>query len=144
MPGNKSLLDAAKADMKASHAILSLYDDDLSINLAAYHIQQAVEKSLKFRINMLGESFPQTHNIGHLIDVLEKLNETLPDWLLFEARRLTEFEAQSRYILDFLASKKEVLGLLTATEGLIASFEPKSVSPERVTCNNYVNNIKPI
>ncbi|MDR1664019.1 MAG: HEPN domain-containing protein [Clostridiales bacterium] len=124
MAEHKSLLDGAKADLNVSRVILSAYDDDLSVNLAAYHVQQAVEKALKFRINMLGEIYPLTHNIEHLTDKLLKLGDPVPDWLLIEANRITEYENKARYVLGFVTSKNKISSLITLTEELIKQYMP--------------------
>jgi HEPN domain-containing protein len=125
MEKNKSLLDGAKTDLKVCGLILTSYEDDLSINLAAYHLQQAVEKALKFRINAMGEKYPMTHNIGQLTAVLSKMNDSPPEWLEDEADRITEYEQKARSVMGYAASRKKLQALLAKVEELIQKFEPK-------------------
>jgi HEPN domain-containing protein len=124
MEKNKSLLDGAKADLKICGLILSSYEDDLSINLAAYHLQQAVEKALKFRINSWGEIYPLTHNIGQLTGMLLKLNDSPPEWLEEEADRITEYELKTRCVMGYITSKKKLLKIYAQVENLIRTYKP--------------------
>jgi HEPN domain-containing protein len=129
------MIDGAKTDLKISRLILSTYDDDLSVNLAAFHIQQSLEKAMKFRINMLGEIYPATHNLEHLIDILSKLGETIPAPLADEAQNINEYAVKSRYVIDFLVSKNKLNGLLTHAEDLIKSYEPVEINMAGETPN---------
>lgn len=64
----RMLLEAAERDLE----ILRLMDrtGEGSDEIFGFHLQQAAEKCLKARIAALGETYPLTHDIAALLDVL--------------------------------------------------------------------------
>ena len=63
------LLDAAKRDVGALRVMRR--SDEVSDEVFGFHVQQASEKSLKARLALLGETYPLTHNLEALLDLLE-------------------------------------------------------------------------
>ena len=62
----RMLLEAAGRDLEA----LLLMGDRGSDEVFGFHVQQAVEKCLKAWIAVLGETYPLTHDIAALLDLL--------------------------------------------------------------------------
>lgn len=79
----------------------------VSINNAAYHLQQAVEKVLKASLECVGVTVPNTHKISKLISmtVNNGANLTVTYWIDDHAEMLSEWETETRYNMDFLAEK---------------------------------------
>jgi len=50
-----SLLDRAKADLTTAEFMLKNTQDDLFVDIAAYHAQQCIEKAVKFLIGLEGK-----------------------------------------------------------------------------------------
>ena len=88
------LLKKAAEDEAAVHAL----GDNPSVadSVVGFHAQQAVEKLLKATLAARGVAYPWTHDIRHLIELLEDAGTPLPDPLA-EARRLTPWAAEFRY-----------------------------------------------
>ena len=76
-------------------------------NIAAYHIQQATEKLIKYQIYTSGTNISNsqmyTHNIERLIIYGESLGITLlvPSYIRKNSLKITDWEAGSRYDVAF-------------------------------------------
>ena len=103
----KSLI---KADIIAAKQAIDYYESngvkDIK-NIAAYHLQQAVEKLIKYQIyesgNNLNNSQLYTHNIERLIVYGDSLGIGLivPTYIRERSIVLTSWEAGSRYDVGF-------------------------------------------
>ena len=63
------LLQAAQRDLSALNAMLKL--EGFADEIFGFHVQQAVEKSLKAWLSALGKTYPYTHDINFLLGKLE-------------------------------------------------------------------------
>lgn len=75
----RELLEAAERDLSALRGMgdASVFADEIF----GFHVQQAVEKSFKAWLALLGETYPATHNLARL---LEGLRTRDPDAVRFE------------------------------------------------------------
>lgn len=74
-------------------------EDDAYLDLAAFHAQQSLEFLLKYIIECIGLSYPKTHRIGELYEVLEQNGFTfaMAMELSNAASDITAWETESRY-----------------------------------------------
>ena len=63
------LIEAARRDVGALRVMRG--SDEVSDEVFGFHVQQAAEKALKARLALLGETYPLTHNLEGLLDLLE-------------------------------------------------------------------------
>ena len=84
------LLKKGLADEAAVRVLVTAEVDD---SIIGFHAQQAVEKSLKAVLAARGAAYPWTHDIRHLMELLEGCGAPLPDELS-DARRLTPWAAE--------------------------------------------------
>jgi HEPN domain-containing protein len=99
-------LDLARLDLRAAQALLSTPDRQSGFaGIAAYHCQQAAEKSLKAVLAGQGERIVKTHDLNLLLDLVSG-NTAIPDRLLDSAVRLSPFSTAYRYpnVLPVLGS----------------------------------------
>ena len=59
MPTKKTLIQRARVDLELAKENVTKTDDELYLDISAYHLHQAIEKLLKFQIEMLGEPYNQ-------------------------------------------------------------------------------------
>lgn len=90
-----TLLTLAHKDIKA--AIILVNAEEPQLEAAGFHLQQAVEKSLKAWLTHCGKTYPRTHDLSLLLGLLEDNDQPVdPFWDLLE---LNPFAVQFRYEL---------------------------------------------
>jgi HEPN domain-containing protein len=90
------LLALADRDAQAMSALAVLPHIDFAI--VGFHAQQAVEKAMKAVMAAHGISFPKTHNLKELYDLLMENGHTLP-LTIDQLNELTPYAVTSRYDL---------------------------------------------
>ena len=91
----RELLALAEKDYKA--ALILARAEDPQMDAAGFHLQQAVEKSLKAWLAFKRVDYPKTHDLSLLLGLLEDQGERIdPFWSLLE---LNSFAVQFRYEL---------------------------------------------
>jgi HEPN domain-containing protein len=98
----ESWIDRAKSSYELSKATISnnIYFEDL-----CYQAQQAAEKALKGLLIYYGVEPELTHNIGILLNELEKVTEV--DENIKETMDLTNYSVQTKYPGEYDAITKE-------------------------------------
>ena len=121
---NYSLLDRAKKDAWSARLVFVYWDgDELSYDIAAYHVQQAVEKSMKYVLSQNNVAFKKQHDAVLLKEQFEDNGIALPEWFLPNMDTLDKYVTQSRYGTDLVASRTKILELLDCVEEYIKSIE---------------------
>ena len=120
-----SLCDKAIRDIKTVEwAKSQLGIDEDFMDIACYHTEQAIEKLLKFIIELSGEEYPKTHDITRLCAVIEKAKiVTLPDNLIMMSETLTLWESTSRYRDIFKATVRQLEIAEKIFEELLSTIE---------------------
>jgi HEPN domain-containing protein len=91
----RELLELAERDFQA--ALILAHAENPQTDAAGFHLQQAVEKSLKVWLALDGVDYPRTHDLNPLLGLLEDQDENVePFWSLLE---LNPFAVQFRYEL---------------------------------------------
>ena len=122
-------LDRAKYDLEAARIFLTPIgnpnNDEGLYDIAAYHVQQSIEKALKHILHDLckmdddSKEF-KTHNIVALIRKVENTSDFDPsDNIRSKAVKVTTWEAKSRYNAGSVATRNEIADGIRATEELI-------------------------
>ena len=88
------LINRAKDDYNTAKLV---YDniEDINIDVALFHLQQAVEKSLKALLIFNEIEFPRTHKLDILLDILSENNLKLE--ISKELIVLNEYAVEARY-----------------------------------------------
>lgn len=120
---DRTLLDIAKANLKAANCVLTQKtDDELFINIAAYHLQQTTELTIKHVLEINGVKYPKTHDISDLLDLVpEGINyfENISDL----ADTITMMESKTRYLKNYLSSEKKVMKVLDCITEVIKNID---------------------
>ncbi|MGN1098245.1 MAG: HEPN domain-containing protein [Clostridia bacterium] len=119
-----NLLNRAEADITIARLLLSPAgnptNDEMITDQAAYHVQQAIEKALKYQTELLGIPYKKTHNLIGLIVELENNGFSVSDELKRKAFIISDWEASSRYNDNFFASRNDI------SEAIALYFDLKS------------------
>ena len=109
---NETLLDKALLNLTAAQSLLKVdTDDDAMINMVSYHLQQSAELFLKHFLETESTGFPFTRDITLLTDLVidAKTSATLTDDFKMMTASFTEWEAKTRYVKNYIASRRMVL-----------------------------------
>lgn len=112
------LLNRADADIKLAEFAISPEgnptNDENMIDLAAFHVQQAIEKTLKYILQTEagmaeGQRGYKTHDLVSLITMVETKTEfVVPDDLKIIASDVSNWEASSRYGGSYSGTLNEI------------------------------------
>ncbi len=106
-----SFLIIAQSDLQVASLIMNTLTDELALCKSAYHVQQAVEKTLKGILELSGidVSYKQyrTHDIDLLISFVPKDKE-IPEIIQERAFKITKWAVESRYNVNYRVSLKEL------------------------------------
>ena len=130
MSDNISLLRRAKRDIALCHKILDDIEDDVDIDIAGYHLQQGVEKYIKYKIQLKGVIYPKTHDIYKLLDLCDANNIDMPHWIDENADTLNSYLSESRYGSSIVASKRKILKLLPLIKELLKMEDDATIANE--------------
>jgi HEPN domain-containing protein len=119
-----NLLDKSKIDYTVAKDVYRrFFDDESYASAVCYHLQQAVEKALKYWISMRGKSYPKTHDISALLAIADGCDIPYPEELLAFADMLTLWESTSRYKDDFTATGKQIEKAFTICDQLYKNIQ---------------------
>ncbi|MDO4198442.1 MAG: HEPN domain-containing protein [Erysipelotrichaceae bacterium] len=112
MKNTKSLFDKALSNFDCARIIrknISNEDEEL-INLVGYHLQQSVELSIKYTLEINGIKYPNVHRIEDLIKLANdnNINLHINEYIEEHDALLSSWEANTRYIVGYLIELKKV------------------------------------
>ena len=112
MPETKNLFDKALTNFDCAKLIRNTIENENEemINLVAYHLQQSVELSLKYTLEMNGVSYPNVHRIEDLIRLAKNNNIDLHinEYIKEHDALLSSWEANTRYIIGYLVELEKI------------------------------------
>ena len=122
---DRTYLDIAKENLILAKNIYESFDDEIMLNYAGYHLQQSVELTLKYILFMNGIDFPKVHSINQLINVFEKndMLDLIPEYIDDNSDMITNWESQTRYILDYHIARRKIVKAFPEIENLISNVE---------------------
>ena len=124
------LLRRAGSDLWNVNLIMSHeISDPVHYDTAAYHVQQATEKVMKYVLQQNGIEFLWTHDISELVEQMIENKIDVPNWISEVAGLLTGYESKTRYLNTLVASKaklEELIPLITEylRQQQTATYEP--------------------
>ncbi len=122
--GNSTLLAIAKADLKTAKSLVNS-KDKYQKHQAAYMVQQAIEKTLKYAIGLKTGTEPWGHDIGKLILAADVEDVTIPDVIRQNAAMYTSWEAVSRYYPRTVIRRDTIAKAIRITDEWQAEIKKK-------------------
>ena len=117
-----NLLKRARTDIQIAKTLMTSdfnpTNDVMITDQAAYHIQQGLEKALKYQTEISGSDYKKIHNLIGLIYDVEKTGLEVSDELKAMAYQITDWEASSRYNDDFSVNQEDLLKAIRLYEEL--------------------------
>ncbi len=116
------LLARAKVNLKnAKNDYIAMGTDDAYVDDCCYNLQQAIEKTLKYIVEMNGVPYATNHDIRANINILNRMGALCPveKDLRGMASTLYEWETSTRYRDDFIAVKADIDAAMKLAEAVI-------------------------
>lgn len=108
----KNLFDKALTNFDCAKLIRNSIqsEDEEMIVMVGYHLQQAVELSVKFSLEMNGIEYPNVHRIEDLLKIAKVNNVDLHinEYIKEHDALLSSWEANTRYIIGYLAELEKI------------------------------------
>ena len=124
---NETLFDKAKQNLKVAESIYSTIaiNDEAYLNYVGYHIQQALELSIKYMLEMNGVNYPKTHDIDQLIRLanINNVDLYLNEYIDDHSEMFSLWEARTRYILNYRLEKRKIERSLMETKSYLDVIE---------------------
>ena len=113
-------------------------NDEAYMNAVAYHLQQAVEKTLKAFLECVGVTVPNTHDIDKLARMTRDNGSAavLTEWIIEKTDMLTRWETDTRYDMDYCVEEEKVragleeVGRFLELNGLKETMREELCAPE--------------
>ena len=116
------LLRRAKTKLSgAHHSYRHIAEDDAFADDCCYNLQQCIEFTLKYIVEMNGKKYVENHDIRAQLNILKKLGVTLPkekELRLYSAT-LNSWEAESRYNDNFVSLEDDIKDMFEIAEELV-------------------------
>ncbi|MCD7744439.1 MAG: HEPN domain-containing protein [Lachnospiraceae bacterium] len=106
------LFRRAWLDFKSAENLLAVpVNDEAYINNVAYHLQQAVEKTLKAFLECVGVTVPNTHDIDKLVRMSGNNGSCaiVTQWIEEKADMLTRWETDTRCDIDYCVERNKAV-----------------------------------
>ncbi|MFI3174731.1 MAG: HEPN domain-containing protein [Bacillota bacterium] len=119
--------------------------EDHVLNNCAYHLQQSLEKYLKYKLELLGVDVPKKHNISILINLIKSNgseisnSEQLNNFIYLMADTFTIWEAGTRYLKNFRVDEDKVKLAIEALPKLLELGESYEVDFYRKRVQSLAN-----
>ena len=122
------LLNRAKVKMNnALNDYNLISNDDAYLDDCCYNLQQAIEMTLKFLVELQGSAYVMNHDILAQLNTLRRLEINIPyyDELRHMAVTLNSWEAESRYKDNFCAVMEDIDAAILYAKELISFADSK-------------------
>ena len=115
MSSAQTLFGKAVANLRTALLVFDHCDgDEDQLNIAGYHLQQAVELAMKYLLEQNGVEFPKTHDIDQLIRIAHAndIDLYVSAYLDDHAEMLSLWETKSRYVLGYAIESRKIERML--------------------------------
>ena len=114
---------AKKSSAENSYNNMSL--DDAYIDECCFNLQQAIEFTLKYLVEMAGEHYIENHDIRAQMNKLKKLDKYFPceEQLRSMASTINSWEVDTRYNDNFVALLEDIDDAMKIADELIEYCE---------------------
>lgn len=116
------LLSRAKVALfNAQNDYNQIHNDDCFLDACCYNLQQSIEFSLKFIVEMTGQQYAENHDIRANLNILNRVDYHVTNEKILRnmASTLYSWEVESRYKDSFTVLIEDVAEAFTCAEALI-------------------------
>lgn len=125
------LLSRAKVALEnAEHNYKLVHEDDCFLDACCYNLQQSIEFSLKFLVEMTGQKYAENHDIRANINILNRVDYHISyeTEIRNMASTLYSWETESRYKDSFVAVIADVEDAFVYAKAVLEEAQSKIYS----------------
>lgn len=125
------LLSRAKVALEnAEHNYKLVHEDDCFLDACCYNLQQSIEFSLKFLVEMTGQKYAENHDIRANINILNRVDYhfSYETEIRNMASTLYSWETESRYKDSFVAVIADVEDAFVYAKAVLEEAKSKIYS----------------
>lgn len=125
------LLSRAKVALEnAEHNYKLVHEDDCFLDACCYNLQQSIEFSLKFLVEMTGQKYAENHDIRANINILNRVDYHISyeTEIRNMASTLYSWETESRYKDSFVAVIADVEDAFVYAKAVLEEAKSKIYS----------------
>ena len=115
-------------------------NDEMDLNIAAYHCQQAVEETCGYITQRLGIRSIREHKIEKWVSYLKENTVDVPILIEQNSTEISEWESKSRYNINFYASAQLISQIADEVERWLMDMEAISIKKDIKTKNREIDN----
>lgn len=128
IPTKEILFKRAKADLVVANFLLTNFNTpSAELDLAAYHMQQTVEKLITYQIYAVSGEYTKTHDIPYLVNKAGKLKILIPLNIRKMAEKLKKYESLGRYSNAFITDIQKLYNYYSDIEKYFNLIQTKGV-----------------
>ena len=102
----RGLLQRAEIDFKCVELILEHYSgDEAELDVAAFHLQQTIEKIMKWELASNGYVFSLTHEVHVLFQEMIDAELNPPKWIMDHYNVINDYATKTRYSESLVATR---------------------------------------
>ena len=125
MAADQTLYDKAASNLRNARLVFdNRGDDDAQLNFVGYHLQQAVELTIKYLLEQSGVEYPKTHDVDQLIRMAAeaKVDLCLSEYMEDHAEMFSQWEAKSRYVIGYSIEQRKIERALEEVDDYLADI----------------------
>jgi len=126
-----SMLDIANTDLKMSNMALTTTNDELMQNMAAYHTQQAIEKTIKHLLVEKRGFGNNEHDLGVLVADAKNEGIEIPEWVNDNSYEISKWATTIRYNSNFKTNRDNIINYNKQAEEWIQGISNSEDSEEK-------------
>lgn len=123
MAEGNNLIEIAKRDLTTAELVLGTGADEIMQNMAAYHVQQAIEKVIKQLIADKRGYGNIEHDIERLIQDAKTEEISIPDWVEENSYEISKWATTIRYNSNFKTNRDSIFEYIKNTKKWIESIK---------------------
>jgi HEPN domain-containing protein len=121
--------DLIKIDLEGARWALAR-NDEAGVSFAAYHCQQAAEKTLAYAVQHSGNKTIKSHDIEVWLEYVEDCGIAVPELLITRAQKISGWASNPRYNINFKESRRIVLEVIETLEKWLEDLVTKRTKAE--------------
>jgi len=125
--GENDLIAIAEADLQMAELAITTTNDELMQNMAAYHVQQAIEKVLKQLLISKRGFGSNDHDLERLLVDLKQVGLDAPDWIGVNSYEISKWATTIRYNSNFKTNRENILHFIEKTKEWISDIKKNLV-----------------